>query len=128
MANAVPNVIKLALLNGIAGHTFKCALYTSSATLNKDTTVYTATNEVSGAGYTAGGVSVTPTVQAVGDTATLTFNDQTLSNATITARYGMIYDVTDTNKSVYIFDFGSDKGVIGGTFIIDFPSAVLTVS
>lgn len=128
MANAVPNTIKLSLLNSISGHSFKCALYTSSATLTKDTTAYTATNEVSGTGYTAGGFAVTPTVQAVGDTATLAFGDVTLSNATVTARYGMIYDATDSNRAVYIFDFGSDKGVVGGTFVVDFPSAVLTVA
>ena len=33
----------------------KIALYTSSADLGPDTTVYSTTNEVSGTGYTAGG-------------------------------------------------------------------------
>ena len=51
---------KLALLDGTmdfsadTSQTYKIALYTSSATLNADTTAYTTTNEVSGAGYTAG--------------------------------------------------------------------------
>ena len=42
-----------------AADTFKIALYTSSATLSASTTAYSATNEVSGTGYTAGGIAVT---------------------------------------------------------------------
>ena len=50
---------KLALLGGEmdfssdTSQVFKVALYTSSATLDADTTVYSTTNEVSGTGYTA---------------------------------------------------------------------------
>ncbi len=39
--------------------TFKAALYLASATINAATTVYTVTGEVSGTGYSAGGVTVT---------------------------------------------------------------------
>ena len=53
--------LKLALLDGAmdfssdTSQTFKIALYTSSATLNAETTAYITTNEVVGTGYTAGG-------------------------------------------------------------------------
>ena len=43
---------------GNGGDTLKIALYTSSASLGATTTAYATTNEVSGTGYTAGGVTL----------------------------------------------------------------------
>lgn len=110
------------------GNTYKMALYTSSATLGPSTTVYTTTNETSGAGYTAGGntltVSVAPT--SSGTTAYLSFADTTWSSATFTCRGALIYNVTNGNKAVAVFDFGSDKSVVGGSFTVSFPVADAT--
>lgn len=106
------------------GHTFKIALYTSSATLDATTTAYTTSNEVVGTGYTAGGnslTSVTPT--SSGTTALCDFADTSWSTATITARGAMIYNSSASNKAVAILDFGSDKTSTGGTFSIVFPAA-----
>jgi len=69
------------------GNTFKLAMYTNSASFTAATTAYTATNEVSGTGYSAGGgtlTNVTPTTS--GTTAYADFADLTFSTATITAR------------------------------------------
>ena len=41
-------------------YTYKIALYTADASLDDTTTAYSATNEVSGTGYTAGGNTLTP--------------------------------------------------------------------
>lgn len=110
------------------GNTYKMALYTSSATIGPTTTVYTTTNEISGAGYTAGGntltVSVAPT--SSGTTAYLSFADTTWSSATFTCRGALIYNVTNGNKAVAVFDFGSDKSVVGGSFTVSFPVADAT--
>ena len=107
------------------GNTYKMALYTSSATLGPTTTVYTTSNEITGTGYTAGGntlvVSVSPT--SSGTTAFLSFSDTTWTNATFTCRGALIYNSTNANKAVAVFDFGSDKQVVGGTFTITFPTA-----
>jgi hypothetical protein len=107
------------------GNTFKMALYTSSATLGATTTAYTTTNEITGTGYTAGGntlaVSVSPT--SSGTTAYLSFTDTSWTTATFTCRGALIYNSTNSNKAVAVFDFGSDKQVIGGTFTITFPTA-----
>lgn len=106
------------------GDVFKIALYTSSATLDATTTAYSATNEVSGTGYTAGGntlTSVTPT--SSGTTAICDFNDTSWSTATITARGAEIYNSSKSNKAVAVLDFGSDKTSTGGTFSIVFPAA-----
>jgi len=101
------------------GDTFKIALYTSSATLGASTTAFTATNEVSGTGYTTGGntlTNVTPT--SSGTTAFTDFADTTWSSATITARGALIYNSTDSNKSVVVLDFGSDQTSTAGDFTI----------
>ena len=104
------------------GDVFKIALYTSSASLDATTTVYTTSNEVVGTGYTAGGntlTNVTPT--ASGTTALTDFADTTWSTATITARGAMIYNSSKANKAVCILDFGSDKTSTAGNFTIVFP-------
>ena len=107
------------------GNTFKLALYTSSATLGASTTAYSATNEVSGTGYSAGGsalTNVTPTTS--GTTAFTDFADLTFSTATITARGALIYNDTQAgDPSVVVLDFGSDKSSSAGDFTITFPTA-----
>jgi hypothetical protein len=65
---------KVALLNGEmdfssdTSQSFKIALYTSSATLNAETTAYSTTNETSGTGYTAGGNTLTIATNPTNDT------------------------------------------------------------
>jgi hypothetical protein len=100
------------------------ALYTSSATLDATTTAYTATNEVSGTGYSAGGQALTTVAPtSSGTTAYLDFNDETWTSATITARGALIYNSTQSNKSVAVLDFGSDKTSTAGDFTVVFPTA-----
>ena len=110
------------------GDTFKLALYTNSASFTAATTAYTATNEVSGTGYSAGGGTLTNvTPSASGTTAFTDFADLTFSTATITARGAMIYnDTAAGDPSVVILDFGSDKTSTAGDFTIVFPTADAT--
>jgi len=107
------------------GSTFKLALYTNSASLDASTTAYTATNEVAGTGYSAGGgtlTNVTPTTS--GTTALTDFADLTFSSATITARGALIYnDTAAGDPSVVVLDFGADKTSTAGDFTIVFPTA-----
>lgn len=122
---------KVEILKGVhnftnaTGDTFKIALYTSSATLDASTTAYSATNEVSGTGYTAGGntlTNVTPT--SSGTTAYLDFADTTWSSATITARGALIYNSSVAgNPAVAVLDFGADKSSSAGDFTVIFPTA-----
>jgi hypothetical protein len=107
-------------------HTFKIALYTSSATLDATTTAYSATNEVSGTNYTAGGNTLTVTGGAVstsGTTAYIDFSDTTWADATITARGALIYNSSASNKAVAVLDFGADKTSTAGDFTVSFPTA-----
>jgi len=106
------------------GNTFRCAMYTNSATFTAATTAYTATNEVTGTAYVAKGnalVNVTPT--STSTTAFTDFSDTTWSSSTITARGAMIYnDSATADPSVVILDFGSDKSSSSGDFTIVFPT------
>ena len=89
--------------------TFKIALYTASADLNESTTVYSSVNEVSGGGYTLGGVTMTGvTISSSGYTAYIDFAD-VVFNASVTARCALIYNSSRANRSVAVLDFGSDK-------------------
>ena len=107
------------------GDTFRIALYTSSATLGATTTAYSATNEVSGTGYTAAGealTNVTPTTS--GTTAYTDFADVTWSSATITANGALIYnDDHASDAAVCVLAFGGDKTSTNGDFTIQFPTA-----
>jgi hypothetical protein len=111
------------------GHTFKLALYNNSASFTAATTAYTATNEISGTGYTAGGATLTNVTPVFsGTTAFTDFADLTLSGSTITARGALIYNTTagggtGTTNSVIVLDFGSDKTSTAGDFTIIFPTA-----
>ena len=115
--------------NATGGHTFKIALFTSSATLDATTTDYTVSNEVSGSGYTAGGNTLTnidPTTS--GTTAFTDFADTTWSSATITANGALIYNSTTdggstTTNAVCALAFGGDKTSTNGDFVIQFPTA-----
>lgn len=105
------------------GNVFKLALYTSAASLDATTTAYTATNEVVGLGYVAGGsalTNITPTTS--GTTAFADFADVSWLTATITARGALVYNSTSSNRAVAVLDFGSDKVSTAGTFTVVFPT------
>lgn len=115
--------------NASSGHTFKIALFTSSASLDAATTDYSSSNEAVGTGYTAGGNTLTnldPTTS--GTTAFTDFADTTWSTATITANGALIYNTTldggtGTTNAVAALAFGGDKTSTNGDFTIQFPTA-----
>ncbi len=133
---------------GSGGDTFKIALYPSTATYDANTTAYSATGEVTGTNYTAGGkaltgnnVSFTNTNTSAG-TGFANFSSVTWSTATVTARGAVIYNstglgraasstnndwlsganATSTNAAVCVLDFGADKTATAGDFTINFPT------
>ena len=128
---------KVDLLNGIhnfgtgvvraatTADTFKIALYTSDADLSASTTVYSASNEASGTGYTAGGntltVSQVPT--STDTTAFLSFSPSSWASSTISARGALIYNSTQSDKAVAVLDFGDTKTTTNQTLTIEFPTA-----
>ena len=133
ITSAICNSFKQEILVGThnftasSGHTFKIALFTSDATLNKSTTAYSTSNEISntsGSAYSAGGATltrVTPTLST--DTAVCDFADVSFSSASFTANGALIYNSSQSDKAVAAIAFGSDKTVTSGTFTIQFPAA-----
>ena len=133
ITSAVCNSFKAEVLQAIhnftasSGDAFKLALYTSTATLNKSTTAYATTNEItntSGSAYSAGGIaltSVTPVLSS--DTAVCDFADVSFSSASFTANGCLIYNDTNADRAVCAIAFGGDKTVTSGTFTIEFPAA-----
>ena len=108
----------------LATDTIKIALFTSSATLNATTTAYSTSNEISGTGYTAGGVTLTSATVAVsGTTAYFDAADPSWSSATFTANGALIYNDTNSDKAIAVLAFGGDFTVAGGTFKIVLPAA-----
>ena len=120
--------------------TFKIALYTAAANLDAATAVYSTSGEVVGAGYTAGGNTLTVNVTPVAannfagtPTSYWSFANTSWTSATFTARGALIYNSTEGNKSVAVLDFGSDKTVNNDTFQVIFPapdanSAIIRIS
>ena len=128
--NFSTNTFKTGLMNGTFNFTsgsFYLALYTNSATLNEDTTAYTATGEASGGNYVAGGnlltIAQVPTV-GNGDTAYISFNNTSWTGA-ITARGALIYLSGGGNPAVCVLDFGADK-TSTATFTVQFPAVTNT--
>jgi hypothetical protein len=114
-----------------ATDTFKAALYLVTATVNASTTAYSAVDEVSGAGYVAGGVAVTfgtpPTatnasatagVAFVTPSASITYTTVTLATAFDAV---LIYNSTQSDKAVSVHTFGSQT-VTAGTFTLTMPT------
>jgi hypothetical protein len=96
-------------VHNLLTNTLYIALYTANANLNEATTVYTTDGEVSGTGYSPGGVLLTGvTLESSGSTAYVNFAN-VVFNASVTARCALIYNVTQGNKSIAVLDFGSDK-------------------
>ena len=118
---------KKELLEGVhnfkasGGHTFKIALYTSSATLGADTTIYSTVGEASGTAYTAGGLTLTNIDPASGGTTGFCdFVDVYWNSSSITARGALIYNSSQSNKAVCVLNFNSDI-TSNPDFRIDFP-------
>ena len=120
-----------------AADTFKAALYVTTATINAATTAYSATNEVSGTGYTAGGITVTnanaPTstnssaTAGVGywtPSASLVYSTVTLTTAFDTV---LIYNSSQSNAAVSVHTFGSQT-ITAGTFTLTMPSNTTTTA
>ena len=111
--------------------TLKAALYLASATKDASTTVYNTTGEVSGTGYTAGGVTVTnATAPASTNTSTtagtaywtpsasITYTTVTLATAFDCV---LLYNSTQSNKAISVHTFGSQT-ITAGTFTLTMPA------
>jgi hypothetical protein len=120
-----------------ASDTFKAALYLTSGSIDASTTAYSATGEVSGTGYTAGGVTITnanapaatnsSATAGVGywtPSASIVYSTVTLSTA---FNAMLMYNSTQSNAAVAVFTFGSQT-ITAGTFTLTMPSNTTTAA
>jgi hypothetical protein len=131
--NAITNSFKEDLLNGLhdfavsTGDVYKLALYNSSATIGADTTSYAVgiSGQVGDSGqYSAGGGALVNALVSVnGTTAFVSFDNLSFTGVTLTAAGALIYNTSESSKSVCVLDFGGDKTATAGTFTIQFPAA-----
>lgn len=115
-----------ALASIVNGKTLKAALFLASATRGPSDATYSTTGEVSGAGYTAGGVAVTNgnSANLTGTTAFWTPSASIVySSVTLATAFDavMIYSTTDANRNIGTFTFGSTT-VSGGNFTLTMPT------
>ena len=110
-------------VHDLVNDVLKIALYTSDADLGPDTTVYSTDNEVSGTGYTAGGeVLLNVIVQQGNGTGYATFDNPSWPGANFTTRGALIYNYTKGNKSIGVFNFGTDQTMLNQGFTIQLPA------
>jgi len=125
ITTAICNSFKREVLQGVheAGDNYKIALFTSAATLNKSTTGYSGSNEVSGQGYVAGGQDLSGFIAGLSnDTAYLDWDDPAWPSASITARGALIYNASKDNKAVACFDFGGLVSSTNASFTVQIPA------
>ena len=113
------------------GDSFKAALYLASATVNASTTAYSVTGEVSGTGYTAGGVAVTNGTSPLSTNTSATAGtaywtpSASIAYTTVTLPTAfdavLIYNSSKSDKAVSVHTFGSQT-VTAGTFTLTMPA------
>jgi hypothetical protein len=118
----------------IVTDTLYMALYTAFSDIGQLTTVYTTDNEVTGTGYTAGGVEVTgatlstETTGPNAGTVYINFDNVSWPGANFIARGALIYNTSKSNKSVAVLDFGSDKTFSAASNTVTMPANTATTA
>jgi len=117
--------------------TFKAALYLTSSTINASTTAYTSSGEVTGTGYTPGGVTVTNATAPFATNSSATAGvaywtpsaSITYTTVTLTTAFDavLIYNSTQSDKAVSVHTFGSQT-ITAGTFTLTMPSNTTTTA
>jgi hypothetical protein len=110
----------------VVGDVFKIALYTEAANINVTTSQYTTTGEISGTGYTAGGLTLTNIAPSEYNLAGVcSFETATWAGASFSARGALIYNTTPahtyTNPVCLVLDFGTTRFAVNNSFSVQFP-------
>lgn len=111
------DTLKLALIKATPTGTYGAATTNySDVTGNSD--------EASGSGYNAGGGPLdSPVITLSGTTAFVDFADEAFNNVTVSADGCIIYNSSQSNKAIAVFDFGGTVSATSGTLTVQFPTA-----
>tara|TARA_R100000951_G_scaffold16666_1_gene13198 strand:+ start:116 stop:553 length:438 start_codon:yes stop_codon:yes gene_type:complete len=136
ITTAMCNSFKQELLGGVHDldtDTLKIALIkaTPSGTYGAATTNYSDitgnSDEASGTNYSAGGQNLdSATITLSGSTAFVDFADEVFSTLTLAADGAIIYNSSQSNKAIALFNFGGTVTATNGDFTIVFPTADAT--
>jgi len=112
--------------------TIKCSLHTNAYTAAQDTDQYwtnsLSANEVSSAGYVAGGVALSGkslTYTAGTNTVTFDADDITWAGVTFTTRWAAVYKSTGTTTTSHLFSYvnmGADNAIAAGNISIQWAT------
>jgi hypothetical protein len=134
MADVIFNSFKRDIMNGsidLDTDTIKVMLVTSSYTPDQDAHDKRddVTNEVSGAGYSAGGASLANKAVTADNTdneGVFDADDVTWGSSTITARGAVLYKsrggASSADELICYIDFGSDKSSSAGNFTLQWAA------
>ena len=111
---------------GTTADTIKAALFLASASRGAGDTVYNTSGEVSGTGYTAGGVTVTNGTEPTNTgttahwtpSASIVYTTVTLGTAFDAV---LLYNSTQSDKAIAVYTFGSQT-ITAGTFTLTMPT------
>jgi hypothetical protein len=111
---------------GTGADTLKAALYLASATVNAATTAYSVTGEVSGTGYSAGGVTATNATAPTSSGTTAYWTPSasfTYTTVTLTTSFDcvLVYNSTQSNKAISVHTFGAQT-ITAGTIVLSMPT------
>ena len=137
-AQAMCTSFKTEILNGIhalgtsvvragtGADSLKAALYLASASLGAGTTAYSATGEVTGINYTAGGVAVTNATAPTSSGTTAYWTPSasfTYTTVTLATSFDcvLVYNSTQSNKAISVHTFGAQT-ITAGTFSLSMPT------
>jgi hypothetical protein len=127
ISSVLPSSFKQEILDGIhaADDEYKMALFTTAAALGAACTHYAGqAGEVTGHGYTKGGIALTGRKSGVkGTTGYMTFDDPRWVSGTFTAHGALIYNASKQNRAVAVINFGQDYTCTNGTFAVSLPEA-----
>lgn len=132
ITTAMCSTFKEELLGGVHDldtDTLKLALIKTSPTGNygATTTNYSDvtgnSDESSGSGYSPGGGTLTsPVITLTGTTAFVDFADEAFTNVSVSADGCIIYNSSQSNKAIAVFDFGGPVSATSGTLTVQFPT------
>lgn len=107
-------------VHAVTTDTLKLALYDQTASLGRQTTVYTTQGEIVSVGYTAGGTALANVQILFEDPYSWVVFDNPLWTGALSAKGALLYNASKDNKAICVFSFGGVRTSLT-TFEINVP-------
>lgn len=111
--------------HNLSSDTIKAALYVANSSIGPGTTIYTTSGEVSGSGYTAGGVTVTHSTAPSLSGTTIIWTPSAIAfpSATLATAFDccLLYNASRSNKAICVVTFSATT-ISGAVFTVNMPA------